>query len=298
MRIEDYAVLGDTQTAALVGDDGSIDWMCLPRFDSDACFAALLGTEANGRWLVAPSAGVRRVSRRYRPGTAVLETRFECDGGVLEVVDCMPPRERDLDVVRVARCLEGRVRVRMELRPRFGHGADVPWIRATPDGFELVAGPDALRLRTGVPVRAENGALVAEPTLRAGEHAAFLLTWHPSHAPCPRAIDPLAAVEDTERFWRAWSDRCAYEGPWREAVVRSLVTLKLLTYDPTGGLVAAPTTSLPERIGGVRNWDYRYCWIRDATFTLFALLGAGYKEEARAWRDWLLRAAAGEPGQI
>ncbi len=298
LAIERYALIGDTQTAALVGDDGAIDWMCAPRFDSDALFAALLGTDANGRWLLAPRGPSRRRARRYRPGTLVLETELETEGGVLRITDCMPPRARDLDVVRIAECIEGRVAVRMELRPRFGYGRTTPWARAVPGGASLVAGPDALRLRATVPVGVAPGQATADLELAAGQRASFLLTWYPSHQAPPRGIDPDVAVEDTARYWHAWSDVCDPPAPWQEPVLRSLLTLKALTYAPSGGIVAAPTTSLPEWLGGVRNWDYRYCWVRDATFTLTALLDAGYTDEARAWRDWLLRAAAGRAEEL
>jgi GH15 family glucan-1,4-alpha-glucosidase len=298
LRIEDYALLGDTHSAALVGNDGSVDWLCLPRFDSDACFAALLGGPEHGRWLIAPAGRVRRSRRAYRDGTLVLDTDFEAEGGVLRVTDFMPPRGVEPDLVRIAECVSGRVAVTMELQPRFGYGATAPWIRPAPRGATMVAGPDALRLACDVPVELERGRVTARFELDRGARASFLLDWHRSHAQMPPPIDPVAAVAEAEEFWRAWSGRCSYEGPWREAVVRSLVTLKALTYAPTGGVLAAATTSLPELIGGVRNWDYRYCWVRDATFTLYALLVAGYTNEARAWRDWLLRAAAGDPAQL
>jgi GH15 family glucan-1,4-alpha-glucosidase len=228
----------------------------------------------------------------------VLDTDHEVDGGVLRVTDFMPPRDDDPNLVRVAECLEGTVRVRLELAPRFEYGRARPWVTRREDGLALVSGPDALRLRTDVPVAVHGGDARADLALRRGERAAFVLGWHASHAPAPRPLDAAAALADSERWWRAWSERCTYEGPWRDAVVRSLVTLKALIYGPTGGMVAAATTSLPEQLGGVRNWDYRYCWVRDATFTLYALLVAGYTEEAGAWRDWLLRAAAGEPGRL
>ncbi len=297
LRIEDYALIGDTQSAALVGKDGSIDWLCLPRFDADACFAALLGSEENGRWLLAPSGGIRRVRRRYRPGTLVLETDFETDTGTLRVIDCMPPRSREPDLVREAVCLEGHVSVRMELAIRFGYGSRTPWVHRINGRFTAMAGPDALTFLSDVPLRNEDATLSAGFPLSAGQRARFLLAWHPSHEPPPPCIDPATAAQHTEAWWREWSSHCTYDGPWREQVLRSLIVLKALTYSPTGGIVAAPTTSLPEALGGVRNWDYRYCWLRDATFTLLALLDAGYLEEARAWRDWLLRAVAGEPAE-
>ncbi|HEX8439452.1 glycoside hydrolase family 15 protein, partial [Archangium sp.] len=295
LRIEDYALIGDTQSAALVGRDGSIDWLCLPRFDSDSCFAALLGTEEHGRWLLAPAGGVRRVQRRYRPGTLVLETDFETEDGTLRIIDCMPPRGREPDLIREVVCLRGHVPVHMDLAIRFGYGGRTPWVHRINGRSTAMAGPDALTLRADVPYRVEDASLRADFTLSAGQRAHFLLTWHPSHEPPPRPIDVTTAVAHTEAWWHAWSGRCTHEGPWRDEVLRSLIVLKALTYSPTGGIVAAPTTSLPEALGGVRNWDYRYCWLRDATFTLLALLDAGYLEEAQAWRDWLLRAVAGEP---
>jgi GH15 family glucan-1,4-alpha-glucosidase len=296
--LEEYALLGDTHSAALVHRDGSVDWLCVPRFDSDACFAALLGRPEHGRWLLGPATAARRVRRAYRPGSLVLETEHEVEGGVLRVTDFMPPRDEDPNLVRIAECVEGAVRVRMELSPRFEYGHARPWVVRHDDGYTLVSGPDALRLRSEAPVTVHGGDVRADLPLRRGERGAFVLAWHASYAPPPRAIDASAALDDTGRWWREWSGRCTYDGPWRAAVVRSLVTLKALIYRPTGGMVAAPTTSLPERLGGVRNWDYRFCWVRDATFTLLALLVAGYTEEAGAWRDWLLRAAAGEPGRL
>jgi GH15 family glucan-1,4-alpha-glucosidase len=297
LRIEDYALIGDTQSAALVGRDGSIDWLCLPRFDSDSCFAALLGSEEHGRWLLAPAGGIRRVQRRYRPGTLVLETDFETEDGTLRVIDCMPPRGREPDLVREVVCPRGHVPVRMDLAIRFGYGSRTPWVHRINGRATAMAGPDALTLCASVPYRLEDASLRADFTLSAGQCARFLLTWHPSHEPPPAPIDVTTAVAHTEAWWHAWSGRCTHEGPWRDEVLRSLIVLKALTYSPTGGIVAAPTTSLPEALGGVRNWDYRYCWLRDATFTLLALLDAGYLEEARAWRDWLLRAVAGEPAE-
>jgi len=297
-RVEDYALLSDTQTAALVSREGSIDWLCAPRFDSDAFLAALLGGPAHGRWLLAPAAPARSIRRAYRDDTLVLETEHEVEGGRLRVTDCMPPRDRVPNVIRIAECVDGRVRVAMELAARFGYGRVQPWIRADGQDWAVVSGPDALRLRSTLPVTATDGALRGERELQRGERVSCVLSWHPSHEPPPPAIDAAATTEETDRYWQEWSGRCTYRGPWRGAVIRSLVTLKALTYGPTGGMVAAPTTSLPERIGGVRNWDYRYCWVRDATFTLDALLVAGYTEEAAAWRDWLLRACAGEPGQL
>jgi GH15 family glucan-1,4-alpha-glucosidase len=296
-RIEDYALIGDCQTAALVGRDGSIDWLCVPRFDSPACFAALLGTPEHGRWLIAPAGKVRAVQRRYRANTLVLETEFETDDGVVAVVDCMPPRTRAPDVIRVVEGRRGRVAMRMELVMRPAYGSRVPWVRRVNGDLLAVAGRDALRLRSTVGVHGKDLRTVADFEVAEGQTASFELTWFPSHEAPPSPYDPQEAVRRTERWWQDWSARCTYEGEWREAVVRSLITLKALTYAPTGGVVAAATTSLPEQLGGVRNWDYRYCWLRDATFTLYALLLVGYVDEARAWRRWLLRAVAGAPSQ-
>src|SRR5918995_1737917 len=299
LRIEDYALIGDTQTAALVGKDGSIDWLCMPRFDSPACFAALLGDPSHGRWLLAPAEDVRRVERRYRDGTLVLETDFHTAGGVLQVVDSMPIRDEAPDVVRVARCLEGRVTVRMELILRFDFGRVVPWVRRAPDGgLTAIAGPDAVHFIPGRPTRGRDLTTVAEFELEAGDEVPFVLTWYPSHEPEPSPVDGLAATQDTTQWWEEWTGTANVDGPHGDLVRRSLITLKALTYAPTGGIVAAPTTSLPEAIGGVRNWDYRFCWVRDATLTLQSLMHAGYVKEARAWRDWLLRAVAGSPSQM
>ncbi|MGH8849936.1 MAG: glycoside hydrolase family 15 protein [Casimicrobiaceae bacterium] len=298
MKIEDYAMIGNSRTAALVGRDGSIDWLCAPRFDSPACFAALLGTPGNGRWLLAPRQRVRRVQRRYRDQTLVLETDFHVTGGTVRIVDCMPPWEDRTDIVRIIEGLRGRVSMRMELVIRGGYGAIVPWVRRV-DGILLAtAGPDSLELRSGVEVRGKDFTTIATFSVARGQRVAFVLTHFASHLPRPLPIDPDAAVDATARTWRAWSARCTYDGRWSEPVQRSLITLKALTYAPTGGIAAAVTTSLPEAIGGVRNWDYRYCWPRDATFTLYALLLAGYRDEARAWRHWLLRAAAGRPQDL
>jgi GH15 family glucan-1,4-alpha-glucosidase len=296
--IEDYALIGDTHTAGLVSRDGSIDWLCLPRFDSPACFAALLGDRANGRWLLAPAGGVREVRRRYQGDTLVLETEYRTDEGIVRVVDCMPPRQWDPDVARVVEGVRGRVPMRMELTIRFDYGSIVPWVRQVDGALHAIAGPDSVWLRTPVPVRGENWTTLADFTVAEGERAPFMLTWHASHRPAPRRIDPLRALGDAEAWWGEWASHVDYAGGWQDAVIRSLLTLKALTYAPTGGIVAAPTTSLPEQLGGVRNWDYRYCWLRDATFTLSALMLAGLAEEARAWREWLLRAVAGQPRQM
>jgi len=296
--IEDYAIIGDCHTAALVGRDGSIDWLCFPRFDSGACFAALLGTEENGRWLLAPSSKIKNIRRRYRDGTLVLETDYETDDGAVTLIDCMPPRSREPDVIRLAVGRRGRVRMRMQLVIRFDYGSIIPWVRRADKGIRAIAGPDALVLQTNVALRGEGFTTTAEFTVSEGERIPFVLMWYPAHQPMPPVVDPEETLIHTEQWWRDWSGRCSYEGLWRDAVIRSLITLKALTYAPTGGIVAAPTTSLPERLGGVRNWDYRYCWIRDATFTLYALMLGGYTEEAAAWREWLLRAVAGKPSQL
>jgi GH15 family glucan-1,4-alpha-glucosidase len=294
-RIEDYAMVGDLQTAALVGADGSVDWLCFPRFDSPACFAALLGEEANGRWRIAPTSGGRCTRRRYVENTLVLESEWETQGGTVRVVDCMPPRGMAPDLVRVIEGVEGRVEITSELAIRFDYGHVLPWIVV--EGRELlaVAGPDALWLRASAPHEVTEGKVVSRFTVSEGERVPFVLTWTPSYGKRSLAIDGLQAVDDTKRFWTDWASAIAYEGRWQEAVHRSLVTLKGLTYEPSGGIVAAATTSLPETLGGSRNWDYRYCWLRDTTFTLGALLGAGLQEEAQSWQQWMLRAVAGDP---
>jgi GH15 family glucan-1,4-alpha-glucosidase len=297
LPIEDYAVIGDTHTAALVSRQGSIDWLCLPRFDSPACFAALLGDQRHGRWLITPVGEVHDVQRRYRGDTLVLETEFRTEQGTVRLVDCMPPRQEDPDVARVVEGVHGRVRMRMELVIRFDYGSIVPWVRHRDNAIQAVAGPDSVWLRTPVPIEGRNLTTVAEFEVAEGERVPFMLTWHLSHRPAPRALDPVRAVRDTEQWWRRWISQLNYDGEWREAVTRSVLTLKALTYGPTGGIVAAPTTSLPEALGGVRNWDYRYCWLRDATFTLDALMDVGMRAEAEAWREWLLRAVAGSPEQ-
>jgi GH15 family glucan-1,4-alpha-glucosidase len=297
LRIEDYALIGDCRTAALVGRDGSIDWLCWPRFDSPACFAALLGTAGNGRWLIAPKQPAVAVTRRYRPGTLVLETGFETATGSAAVIDFMDPEHGGLARLVMGRA--GQVGFSTELMIRFNYGASIPWVTRLDDGtIDAVAGPERVVLRTPVALRGEDLKTVGEFTVDAGECVPFVLSCGTSFEEPPPAIDPLEALERTEAFWRRWSDRCPEVGPWTEAVKRSLITLKALTYAPSGGIVAAATTSLPERLGGVRNWDYRYCWLRDATFTLLAFMHLGYYEEARAWRDWLIRAVAGSPDQV
>jgi GH15 family glucan-1,4-alpha-glucosidase len=294
-RIEDYALIGDCETCALVGRDGSIDWLCFPRFDSPACFAALLGTPEHGRWLLAPAGEVKAIRRRYRPGTLVLETEFETADGVVTVTDFMPGRGRLPNLVRIVEGKRGRVPMRTELVMRFDYGSIDPWVQAVEGGIWAVAGPDSLRLRVPVPLKYVDQMTTAEFEVAAGERIPFVLTWHPSHEPAPAPIDADEALRGSTAWWEEWSGKCTYRGPHREAVVRSLITLKGLTYAPTGGIVAAATTSLPEQLGGVRNWDYRFCWLRDATFTLLSLLKNGYTEEAAAWRAWLLRAVAGRP---
>jgi len=298
MRIEDYALIGDCQTAALVGRDGSIDWLCLPRFDSAACFAGLLGTPDNGRWRLGPVSSSVAVRRRYIGETLVLETEFETPEGTIAVLDLMPIRGVAPDVVRIVEGRRGRVCVRSELVIRFEHGSIVPWVQRADGGVSAIAGPDALRLVTPVATRGEGLTTVAEFTVSEGERVPFVLTWHRSYDPEPARVDPEAALDDTLAWWQEWSSRCTYAGSRRDLVMRSLITLKALTYLPSGGIVAAATTSLPEAIGGVRNWDYRFCWLRDATFTLLSLLDAGYIDEATAWREWLLRAVAGDPSKL
>jgi GH15 family glucan-1,4-alpha-glucosidase len=298
-RIEDYALIGDRMGAALVARNGSIDWLCWPRFDSDACFAALLGDECHGRWLVAPRDEDARVSRRYRTNTLVLETRFECREGAVSLVDFMPMGEKDCSIVRIVVGERGRVAMHTELILRFGYGATVPWVEKIGDQtWRAIAGPDMAVLRTPADLRGRNLTTVGEFSVAAGEMVPFVLTYGPSHLPPPAALDAKAALAATEKYWTTWAGRCRKVGRWSEHLVRSAITLKALTYAPTGGVVAAPTTSLPEFIGGSRNWDYRFCWLRDATLTLLAAMNAGYYEEAQAWRDWLVRTVAGSPEQV
>jgi GH15 family glucan-1,4-alpha-glucosidase len=297
-RIEDYALIGDCQTAALVCRDGSIDWLCLPRFDSGACFAALLGTPKHGRWLIGPANQPRRMSRRYKQQTLLLETEFETDDGVVALVDCMPPREEFPILIRMVEGKRGQVRMRMDLIIRFDYGSVVPWVRRADGGLQAIAGPNALRLFTDAPLEGRDLTTVAEFTVSPGQKVPFVLAWYPSHKPPPAPVDAAEVLENTYGWWCDWSGGCASRTEWQEAVTRSLITLKALSYAPTGGIVAAATTSLPEQAGGVRNWDYRFCWVRDATFTLMALMEAGYKAEAMAWREWLLRAVAGSPSEL
>jgi GH15 family glucan-1,4-alpha-glucosidase len=298
LSIEGYALIGDCHTAALVGCDGSIDWLCFPRFDSGACFASLLGTAENGRWLLAPEAGVVRVERRYRGDSLILETDFHTEQGSIRVVDFMPISDERWDVVRIVEGLRGEVSLYMELVVRFDYGAIVPWVRRVEDLLLITAGPDTLELASSVAVQGENMKSVARFQITQGRRESFVLNYRPSHFATLPAIDACKSMQATAAHWHAWSARSQYRGNWKESVTRSLITLKALTYKPTGGVVAAPTTSLPERSGSVRNWDYRYCWLRDATFTLNALLLAGYNEEAAAWRAWLLRAIAGAPHDL
>ncbi len=300
--IEDYALIGDTETAALVARDGSIDWLCLPRFDSGSCMAALLGSEENGHWRLSPAGGTTAVRRRYRPGTLILETEMDAGTGVVRLIDFMPVRSRDggnnADLVRIVEGVRGSVEMRMDLVIRFDYGHLVPWVTHHGQRLLAVGGPDALTLYTPVEVHGQDLTSVSEFTVAEGDRVPFVLTWHPSHMPAPPGIAAEAALEDTGAWWLRWCDLTTYRGEWEDAVDRSLMTLKALTYAPTGGIVAAPTTSLPEEPGGGRNWDYRFVWLRDATFTLQALMMAGHRNEALAWRDWLLRAVAGDPQDL
>ena len=297
-RIEDYALIGDCETAALLGLDGSIDWLCLPRFDSDSCFARLLGTDDNGFWRVAP-VKPGSVDRRYLPGTLILETTFTTDQGRVLVTDFMPPKSDNSEIVRVIEGLEGKVEMRSELLARFDYGVTVPWISRLDGGaVSLVAGASMLVLRTGVSIHEEERKVVSAFEIASGERVSFVLTHHISYQKARTAADPFDLLEHTRRFWRDWAGRASTAGPYSDQVLRSLITLKALTFRPSGGIVAAATTSLPEQIGGRRNWDYRFCWVRDATLTLLALMGVGHYDEARAWRDWLVRAVAGSPSQL
>jgi GH15 family glucan-1,4-alpha-glucosidase len=303
LPLEDYAIVGDTQTAALIGRDGSVDWLCFPRFDSGAIFAALLGTEEHGRWLLAPASPVRATRRRYRGDSLVLETEFDTDEGTVRLIDFMPVRGEAPDLVRIVEGVRGRVPMRMELRLRFDYGHVVPWIYREAGDLVAVAGPDAVWLRTPVDVHGQDDpddgmATVADFSVGEGFSVPFVLTWQASHLPTPLPVDPMVALRGTEDYWRDWMAQCTYDGEWQEAVRRSLITLKALTYAPTGGIVAAATTSLPEQLGGVRNWDYRFCWLRDATITLQSMLYCGFSTEAAEWRKWLLRAVAGDPAEM
>lgn len=297
-RIEDYALIGDCETAALVGRNGSIDWLCWPAFDSDACFAAILGTDKNGRWLIAPGEEATSISRRYLGNTLILETRFETESGTVALIDFMPPRGKASDIVRLVRGVSGTVKMRMELVIRFGFGVDIPWVRRIDHSLMAIAGQDMTVLRTPVETRGEDLTTVSDFEVREGETVPFVLTYGPSHLDPPEPIDPEIALQETEKFWNEWCRQCTSDGDYHDLILRSLITLKALTFGPTGGIVAAPTTSLPEKLGGARNWDYRFCWLRDATFTLLALMNSGYTEEALAWHNWLLRAAAGSPSNM
>jgi GH15 family glucan-1,4-alpha-glucosidase len=297
-RIEDYGLIGDLQTAALVSRQGSIDWLCFPRFDSAACFAALLGDGENGHWTLQPAGEFRTPSRRYSDDTLILETTFETSDGSARLIDFMPPRETTPDVVRIVEGVEGRVEMRMELALRFDYGSVVPWVRNLDGGLIGIAGPEAVVLRTPVELEGRDFRTYASFTVSKGDRVPFVLTWFRSHEEPPKTVEPEEALKDTISYWQEWAERCTHGGRWHDDIHRSVLTLKALTYAPTGGVVAAPTTSLPESLGGVRNWDYRYCWLRDATLTLLALVRSGYVEEAGAWRDWLLRAAAGKPEDL
>ncbi|HEX6475906.1 MAG TPA: glycoside hydrolase family 15 protein [Acidimicrobiales bacterium] len=298
LRIEDYGIIGDTHTAALVGRNGSIDWLCLPRFDSQACFARLLGDDENGYWQIAPAGTVRATRRRYRGDSLVLDTEFDTDEGTVRLIDCMPVRERHPEVTRLVEGVRGRVQMRMDLVMRFDYGRVRPWVRRIDGRLTATAGPEALCLWTPLHTHGEDFTTVAEFSVGEGQRVPFMLAFYPSHQTPPRPPDAHYVVLDAEQYWQEWADRCTYGGDWGEAVGRSLLTLKALTYAPTGGIVAAATTSLPEQLGGIRNWDYRYCWLRDATLTLDSLMVAGYQEEAASWRDWLLRAVAGDPADL
>ncbi|MBV9489948.1 MAG: glycoside hydrolase family 15 protein, partial [Verrucomicrobia bacterium] len=300
MKIEDYGFIGDTHTGAIVGVNGSIDWLGLPRFDSDACFAALLGNPGNGHWQISPAKPARSAGQRYRGNTLILETTFQTDDGEVKVTDFMSPRSGAPTLFRMVEGIRGAVDVTLHLTIRFNYGLAIPWVQRIEGGITAVAGPDALVLRSDVPLQGRNEDLSTTAAFRveAGTKKAFALSWYPSHEKPPAAPDADHALANTERFWEDWAGKCTYQGEARELVLRSLLTLKALTYAPTGGIVAAATTSLPEAIGGVRNWDYRFCWLRDATLTLYALMQSGYVEEAEAWTNWLLRAVAGDPDQM
>ena len=303
MKLEDYGFISDTHSGALVGRDGSMDWLCLPRFDADACFAALLGTEKNGCWRISPKDGSAKTTQSYRGTTLILETLFETASGTVRLIDFMPPRGRYRDVVRIVEGVEGTVHMEMKLIIRFDYGWTVPWVRhcKSNDASEeitAIAGPNALVLRTDVPTFGEDLSTMARFSVAKGESKSFVLTWHPAHEPAPGAVATKDSLAETETYWRDWAAKCTYRGEWRDAVLRSLLTLKALTYSPTGGIMAALTTSLPEKLGGIRNWDYRFCWLRDATFTLYSLMQAGYTEEASAWSHWLLAGCGGRSRAI
>lgn len=298
LPLEDYAMIGDCQSAALVGIDGSIDWLCVPRFDSPACFAALLGEPEHGRWQIAPRDSIKMVARSYRGEALVLETTFETETGAVSLTDCMPVKTGRANVIRIVKGLRGRVAMKSEFIVRYDYGNITPWVRQEPGGVQAIAGPDMIHLRTDVPLHGEGWATIGNFEVTEGQEVPFVLTWHPSHLDAPVPLDAAAAVWATEEWWREWASRCTYHGRYREAVIRSLIVLKGCTYAPTGGIVAAPTTSVPEHLGGTRNWDYRFCWLRDATFTLMALIQSGYIDEAIAWRKWLLRTIAGKGAEL
>jgi GH15 family glucan-1,4-alpha-glucosidase len=297
-RIEDYALIGDLHTAALIARDGSLDWLCLPRFDSPACFAALIGNDSHGRWRIAPVGAGASTRRRYLGDTLILQSEWDTDAGTVRLTDFMPPRGEAADLVRIVEGISGQVRMRTDLAMRFDYGDVTPWIRRHDQGFTAIAGPAAVWLHSDVPMQCHDRNTSADFTITAGQRVSFVLTHRQSHKPRPKPAHPGDALRDTREFWAGWIGRHRYDGPWADAVRRSLILLKALTYAPTGGIVAAATTSLPEQPGGPRNWDYRYCWLRDATFTLLALLGTGYIDEAKAWREWLLRSVAGDPADL
>jgi GH15 family glucan-1,4-alpha-glucosidase len=297
-KIEDYAFLSDTQTGALVSRDGCVDWLCFPRFDSGACFASLLGSSENGHWRFWSNDKINKLSRRYRGETLILETEIETASGAVRLIDFMPPRGENPDLIRIVEGIRGEVPLEMELIIRFDYGHIVPWVRKRHGGLEALAGPDGLILRAPIETHGKDLTTVAEFSVKKGDRIPFVLTWFASHGSPPKPVNADHAMRDTEKFWTNWAEHCHHKTPWEDAVVRSLITLKGLTYAPTGGLVAAATTSLPEQIGGVRNWDYRYCWLRDATLTLLTFMHAGYRDEAESWREWLLRAIAGSPSQL
>ncbi len=298
LPLEDYALVGDCHTAALISKIGSVDWLCFPHFDSPACFAALLGKAEHGCWSISPAVPVKKVQRRYRLESLVLETEFHTAHGTVVLVDCMTPRDGTPNLLRMVEGKSGQVPMKMELIIRFDYGSVVPWVRRTQHGISAIAGPDMLSMRTKAPLRGENLTTVSEFTVGRDDKVTFDLAWHPSHLREPDIVSVPRQIASTEKLWQKWAKRCNYKGRWRDAVIRSLITLKALTFTPTGGIVAAPTTSLPECLGGVRNWDYRFCWVRDSTLALHALMNAGYLNEARAWREWLVRAVAGKPSEI
>jgi GH15 family glucan-1,4-alpha-glucosidase len=296
--IENYGIIGDTTTAALVSTRGSIDWLCLPAFDSDACFAALVGYDEHGRWAIQPTVPIRKTHQYYDGDTLILVTEFHCDGGAVRLTDFMPPSDERSDIVRIIEGIEGSVPMEVVLAPRFGYGATRPWVDPRQHGAAFVTGPDALRLRTDVPLEIRDDSAVAQLNVHRGQRHTFQLYWHPSHRPEPDVLDPSDELARTRAYWTDWANRCTYHGRYREPVMRSLLTLKALTYGPTGAIVAAPTAGLPEQLGGVRNWDYRFCWLRDTALTLRALMFAGYIDEAASFRDWLVRAVAGDPVEL